>query len=120
MKDGSGEHDRWMDDGFHTHARPAIEWVLQLIPEKELGGLSDAAKVAVRLEQIEKRAHLFKMAVVAYQKASGSKNLEALRLEPYVSSNYTPSPESAWGHHELWFFFKEDNNGTTYKIRHVP
>lgn len=67
-------------------------------------------------EGAKKKISLFEQAINMYFKESGETDLRALRKQPMVIENYYPT-ECGQGEIVTWFYFKEDNNGTTYKFK---
>lgn len=98
------------DDFFEKAAIPVRKWI-----EQKDGDYPYLGKEKEDFKKLSEKMKIFHQAEDLYVKISGGK--EVLRIEPYVQINYEPSDDGC-GSITLWFFFKEDNNGTTYKIKH--
>lgn len=98
---------------FFPGTMPVEEWITEKPSKEEMEDAPDDFVIG----RIIERAALFGLARDAYFKAAGVKNLHKLRGEPLVCINYDFSKDTQPDRF-YWFLFKEDNNGTTYRVLH--
>jgi hypothetical protein len=116
LRDEYGDVATSPDDFFDQYGVPATEWIAAK-PKGFPFESEDPTELGwMLLDSIHHRSHLFMRARELYLKESGQANFKALRVVPYVIENYPVVNDGCGGGVETWFFFKENNNGTTYRI----
>lgn len=113
LRDENGDFAINADDGFERYAMPIEEWIKAPVSKDDL----EHGPKDIQTDQIIYRAGLAARAIEAYRAAAEVENSLNLRFPPQVLTNYIPTNEN-FGSVEYWFFFKEDNNGDTYRICH--
>ncbi len=98
LLDESGEIETGPDDFFHLYAKPVSKW----LSSKDQNGREDYEEFSDKCETYSKAYKLYKSV----------SNKEYLRDEPHVLENW----DSVKAKLNRMFIFKEDNNGTTYRV----
>lgn len=112
LRDNSGDYEIRPIDFFQGTVSVA-DWIKEKPSKDDIEFGPDGLEV----ERLIDRAALFGAAREAYYKAAGVMDLNNLRDEPMVCTNYDFSVETSPNIH-YWFLFKEDNNGNTYRVYH--
>lgn len=103
------------DDFFEYHGKPILTWLTEKPNEWGFNGAMDG--VETRIGVMQCRMSCYDKAEKMYREQVGTKGLENLRFQPYVVENYLATNDGSGGSLETWFYFKEDNNGNTYRIK---
>lgn len=115
MLDDRGEPATCPEDYFDTHGQTVEEWLAST--KTHFLDTKDYKTLVPRTEMIikQKQAKLerYKLALKLYENAGG--DFSDLRHPPHVIENYTPT-EDCTGDMVRWFIFKQENNGTTFRI----
>jgi len=102
-----GSPDLTPCDSHHAHVIPITKW------------FERSADVGERADQvasdINARCQMYNKAYAWFLKVSKAeyKDGDDLREVPYVSEIYDPISDAV---EKIWFIFKADNNGNTYKV----
>lgn len=107
IRDNKGELLLDPDDGFTEYAVDVATWIGR--PELEERHCSEGAKERACRERFLRKMKMFGVAWDCYAVCGDPDNL---RHEPHVIENY----DTVTGYVERVFIFKEDNNGTTYRV----
>lgn len=112
LKNANGDYEISPIDYF-IGSVPVEKWITEKPSENDIKNGPDNYAI----DQIIERAALYGAARAAYYKASGLSNDNRLRDEPMVCTNYDFSRDTS-PIISYWFLFKEENNGSTYRVFH--